>query len=467
MTIPVLSRCNYLTFVQETGDAWRNEDHNASKFVKAVKGDELNGYAYVPVAGEQRRLSNSNRDEVYGWWAVWAADQIQSCCSEGGILLVPVPGHADTVGKAATTGAPARLAEALAAALRERAGVYDVLRWDQVMVPARKRKGPRDAEVLLSHLRLDGEVPGRPVVLVDDVCTTRGHLRACATALAERGVEVVLAMCAGRTTWEQTADPFEVEPENLGDLEYDVPGYETYYVLSNAMPHRAPGFVGFGSLWMRQQARGLWTGLIKRLRREHGYDGPIIWDSVNDRSAAFFLGLIDAVFKRRWLCWHGILAPEEAFAAEINTRGRAPLDLFVMLVEGKVRFFARDQASKVYHLRYRTPNGDKSAAELAARLGRVERIATVDDAPDSKLAVWGLETAGLFLDAVLASWADVSPTPSQAKVQARLAEHLEWPDLKADTHMNVWKFNIWTWFNPRRMPRPMATRPVPLEFRHR
>jgi orotate phosphoribosyltransferase len=56
-------------------------------------------------------------------------------------------------------------------------------------------------------------------VLVDDVVTSGGHLRACAAKLTVDGAGVPLAVCAGRTLYDQEKDAFEIVEESLKDYE--------------------------------------------------------------------------------------------------------------------------------------------------------------------------------------------------------------------------------------------------------
>jgi len=50
-------------------------------------------------------------------------------------------------------------------------------------------------------------------------------------------------------------------------------------------------------------------------------------------------------------------------------------------------------------------------------------------------------------------------------VRRAVAEHLGWPDLKADTRHAEWKFNIWHFYNPKSgEPREVKTRPVNLKL---
>ena len=58
--LKLITLCSYLTDISEP---WRDEDHTASKMVKALKGDPINGYFDYTIAGHTRRYRQANIDE--------------------------------------------------------------------------------------------------------------------------------------------------------------------------------------------------------------------------------------------------------------------------------------------------------------------------------------------------------------------------------------------------------------------
>jgi len=97
--------------------------------------------------------------------------------------------------------------------------VRDVLRWKKEYASARSG-GTRDPLILYNNLKITK--PGSwklPVILVDDVLTSGGHLMACTAILRENGARVDLAVCAGRTVQESPRNPFEVQVEEVEDFE--------------------------------------------------------------------------------------------------------------------------------------------------------------------------------------------------------------------------------------------------------
>jgi hypothetical protein len=132
------------------------------------------------------------------------------------VALVPIPHSACTQGVAASR------TRVLADAIVERtraAMVVDALRWIEPMVPAH-RGGPREPSLLYPKLRLPAAwTPlDRAYVLIDDVATSGGHVRACAARLKARGANIPLAICGARAEQYFSGDPYEERVEDHDDF---------------------------------------------------------------------------------------------------------------------------------------------------------------------------------------------------------------------------------------------------------
>ena len=55
------------------------------------------------------------------------------------------------------------------------------------------------------------------VLLVDDVTTSGGYLRACAARLKKAGLEIDSVICGGKTVYDQANAPFDIREEELDE----------------------------------------------------------------------------------------------------------------------------------------------------------------------------------------------------------------------------------------------------------
>lgn len=185
MSLRVYCFCTYLT---DIGGGWHGRDYDAHDFIHALKGRQLNGYAQIPVSGKSKRLDNTNLDKAIDWFGVMVADYLEEEGIRNPPSLVPVP-NSDSVVNA---GSPrtARLARAIAKRLTRTSQVADVLRFERKMPSANQQGGTRDPEELYKRLVVTGDISRSPYVLVDDVLTSGGHLKACAARLRRAGAKV-------------------------------------------------------------------------------------------------------------------------------------------------------------------------------------------------------------------------------------------------------------------------------------
>lgn len=212
MPITVVSFATYLTRYDEPP---RDDDYNALKFVKAIKGEPINGWAWVPFQGVRRKLNDANADNAIGWFGSLAGEYIAGLGLRGAVCLLPIPNSPCTAtnGKVSRT---TRLAEAIAAHLPN-SQVCDLLRWRRVLPSARKG-GSRDPAVLYNNMVLTSALPKGKVILVDDVRTTGAHLRAAAAKVIAEGGKCSLSVCAGRTVLAQEDEPFSILGEEFPDF---------------------------------------------------------------------------------------------------------------------------------------------------------------------------------------------------------------------------------------------------------
>ncbi|MEG3144245.1 hypothetical protein U1839_06220 [Sphingomonas sp. RT2P30] len=184
--------------LKDTGVDWASDQSiwAAYKFVQALKGRPISGYAYLRrpngIQVKINEASGVGAFTVFGEWAALRLAEIPITAAS----LVPVP-SSDCLAH----GADAK-GNALAAAVRAHAAgmsLAPVLCWREHW-PKAAEGGERDPDALLPNLSVRAILPQQQVVLIDDVATSGGHLIACARALRARGLHVEHAICAARTS---------------------------------------------------------------------------------------------------------------------------------------------------------------------------------------------------------------------------------------------------------------------------
>jgi hypothetical protein len=211
-----------------SGRGWTAPQIGVLRFVRAIKKQPLaakpggpdSGYLLVNGTEPKRLLRPKNANEAFDWYAEMATKWIRTELGTMRVVLVPIPNSDCTQLVAASR------TRALADAIIEHVSapiVADVLRWRHVMVPAH-RGGPRTPELLYPELRLkppNWTPTVRPHVLIDDVSTSGGHIRACAALLVSRGANVALAISGAQAEQLFTGDPYG--PRITDHPDFDIP----------------------------------------------------------------------------------------------------------------------------------------------------------------------------------------------------------------------------------------------------
>jgi predicted amidophosphoribosyltransferase len=208
-----LNVTTFATYLTRPG--WTDDDRNALKFIKAIKGKPFRYSAQVPVLGRIKLLEATNAQDAVDWFGELAAAEVAGLGLRGPLIFVPLPNSACTQ---ADKNKPrtALLAEAVASKLNN-AQVWDGLRWTTVMIPTHQG-GTRDPQILYDNLTVTSKPPKGTVILVDDVFTQGGHLQAAAARLLETKAVCQLAVCAGRTVLQSQNDPFLISRDPLPDF---------------------------------------------------------------------------------------------------------------------------------------------------------------------------------------------------------------------------------------------------------
>lgn len=206
--------CGYRSRNEEWDERWTDADYRARNLVKGVKHEPFRGYSEwkVRATNQSVRLDATPAGQAVALRV--ATSKLLDLFNVAGVAagtLIPVPSSQTVAPGFDFTGA--RLARAVAGLLPAIVAA-PVLHFDQPQ-PRAREGGARRWQDVLPHLR--GNVAGldAPVVLLDDVMTSGGHLRACARYLAARGFEVSDAFVVGRTVWQRPASMFQMPSETL------------------------------------------------------------------------------------------------------------------------------------------------------------------------------------------------------------------------------------------------------------
>jgi hypothetical protein len=211
MPLNVLCRAQYLT---RSAAKMRGVDYDATHMVKAVKGLPLNPNAYSRVLIGDRgvTITEANKDRAIDWFAEWAAGHINARGAHRKII-VPVPSSKSTL-KSPPNFRTAVIAQKIAS-LCVNTLPFPSLRFESERPNSREEGGSRSASALYPAMRLAAKLPAGELILLDDVLTGGGHLRAAAWKLEDAGSAVQLALCCGRSLEAQLDDPFSVAPETV------------------------------------------------------------------------------------------------------------------------------------------------------------------------------------------------------------------------------------------------------------
>jgi len=182
-------------------------DLDVANFVNAVKGD----------AGESLfHLDTKDGHEAAEWFGEIGALALTKKGLRLPIVLIPVPDSSCTW---ASDRMPrsALLACSLARHLTN-AVVIDALRWRRKVKPSHEG-GTRDPARLYANLTMLLTIPRGTSVVVDDVLTTGGHVRAAAARISTRSAHPCgHAICLARTVPNREDECFSIAEAEFPDF---------------------------------------------------------------------------------------------------------------------------------------------------------------------------------------------------------------------------------------------------------
>lgn len=186
---------------------------DAFKYTRAVKSARVNGFFHIPNGFFRVRVNERNVKEARYNFGGWASSILQRDARDGGVIVVPVPSKDAVIGNTEATRHSDMIADAFAN-ITDKPMVLDVLRFSEKLTKA-SEGGPRSPEALQPKLRIVGELPKKPIVLLDDVLTNGGHLRAARRLLTEAGHTVVYGLACGHTVHAVDSAPWASGTINL------------------------------------------------------------------------------------------------------------------------------------------------------------------------------------------------------------------------------------------------------------
>lgn len=210
----VHSVCGYRSKSAEWTEKWRDADYRARNLVKALKGEPFNGFSEWQVKATKQKMTVDSSPAGQAIALRVALSKLLDLFTAAGIAeghVVPVPSSQTVAAGGDYIGA--RLAGALAAIVPGLTAA-PVL-WFDAPQPRAHQGGARRWQEVLPHLRGGNVATNGPVVLLDDVMTSGGHLRACARKLQQRGFAVDHAFVVGRTVWQRPEEMFAMPVEVL------------------------------------------------------------------------------------------------------------------------------------------------------------------------------------------------------------------------------------------------------------
>lgn len=218
MGIKVVTFGAYFTGPREAWTGVSQATYAVNAFTKALKGIPLKNYNEVPVkiGGATRTLDSSTAAQAFDWFAELAANHLGQASSP--TLLIPIPGSQCDSQAAVQASTTMKMADALARRLKN-VQAHPALWFDTKLTSASKAGGPRHPRLIYPHLVYDPSTPHLPVVLVDDVCTSGGHVRACAARLRDEFHTCDEAICAVQSTDLAPETPWRIDVRELEDFD--------------------------------------------------------------------------------------------------------------------------------------------------------------------------------------------------------------------------------------------------------
>lgn len=200
--LKVISLCCYLT----DGLAWQNPrqvDHDALKMVKALKGDTINGYfqrSHGRYTDENKHVFAEERVPEFMLAALQMHIKTRA-------IIVPVP-NSHVINVNSQNFKTLELAQRVCNLSNGQFQTKPLLVFRKPQIKARNG-GPRFASSVAPEYVVTGATRS-PIILLDDVLTTGGHMVAACRRLEAQSSLPILGITFGHTVHEQRPDPIGI-----------------------------------------------------------------------------------------------------------------------------------------------------------------------------------------------------------------------------------------------------------------
>lgn len=261
-----------------------------------------------------------------------------------------------------------------------------------------------------------------------------------------------------------------------------LPGVRPWLISCDESGMDGARFYGFGSLWMAWDRRGEFAADIEVLASAHGMKLGIVdgvahefkWSKVKGQKLAFYKALVEYFFRRPWLLFHCVVVRRADVRRELHPRGydEAKQKHLTMLLTNKIKRALIAERNRKFRIwvdplpfRYEKAHevvGIVSNNVLNREFGKLQPVDKVIE--HESHATPTIQLCDLLLGAVMAAWQGDATAAAKVALQAWIAEHLGWSDLRADTWKEEKKFNVWFFYDKRNGPRDVKSRTVKLKY---
>jgi len=220
---------------------------------------------------------------------------------------------------------------------------------------------------------------------------------------------------------------------------------------------------GFGTLWMRYDRRGDFARSWAQMLEATGFSGELDWWTLRRGPSARMARMAtEKFFATRWIAFHSLVIERDL--VDLGCHG-GDEDLgqrkhMTMLLTNKIKRAMRKHGAGQEFKVWTAPidsyyaKADEAvqvvAGNVVAKLTYGKPHIRVSTRPRASAPV--IQLCELLLNTVTSAWVERGPKRVHEGLQHGVADHLGWPDLRADTYTTARKFNVWKFHDPAKEP---------------